>query len=436
MIRLYHNFKEIDSVPVDKIPFEWSYGRLRYLTNIAKGRKAFEDYQDHSEGMIPYLSMDYLRNQTESPVFVKEDDSSIILVDENDLLILWDGSKAGEIVKSKKGALSSTMGKIQVINPSVDLKYLYYYLKSCEFFIQQNTIGMGIPHVSGDLLRSLIVPLPETNEQTQIARFLDYQTGLIDEIIEKKETLIALLKEKRSAIINELVTGKKVWNGNAWAEPEKVKDSGIEWLGEVPEEWDLVRLKRIVALNSNELDFKEQDVDFKIALENIESQTGKYIETDTEYQFEGLGNLFRKEDVLFNKLRPYLAKVYLADRNGIAVGELLVLTPSKSLVSKFLYYRMLSQSFIEIVNSSTYGAKMPRASWSFIGNILVPLPSLTEQEQIINYIDAKIEEFDIIIQLINIQIEKLKEYRQAIVSEAVTGKIDVRDWQPPGEQKA
>jgi type I restriction enzyme S subunit len=246
MIKPYDKYKESGIEWIGQIPKEWSQTQLKYISSISKGRKAKDDYQDFKEGMIPYLSMEYLRNQTESPSYVFADDSSIVLVDEKDLLILWDGSKAGEIVKAKKGALSSTMGKIHVESDLYDLNFLSYYLKNAERFIQSNTVGMGIPHVSGEVLRTLFITFPNRNEQTTIANYLDHQTVIIDQLIQQKEKLIAMLKEKRQAVINEAVTkglpaeaaAKAGLNPNA-----KMKDSGIEWLGEVPAEWNIKRLR-------------------------------------------------------------------------------------------------------------------------------------------------------------------------------------------------
>ncbi len=406
---------------VGLVPKSWRQTQLKYISSISKGKKAKEDFQDFQEGMIPYLSMEYLRSQTDSPSYVYADDPIILLVDEQDLLILWDGSKAGEIVKAKKGALSSTMGKIHVESELFDLNYLTYYLKNAERYIQANTVGMGIPHVSGEVLRTLFITFPNKDIQTKIAQYLDYHTAIIDQLIQQKEKLIELLKEKRQAVINEAVT--KGLNANA-----KMKDSGIEWLGEVPEHWSIKKLKFLVALNSNEE--IRTETSFKVALENIESGTGQYIESTTENQFEGVGNYFKKGDVLFNKLRPYLAKVYLAEKEGCSVGELLVFTPKALLTSEYLFFRLLSSTFIEIVNGSTYGAKMPRASWNFIGNLPIPFPSMKEQQDIVEYIKEFHIKLNSLIGKSTEQIEKLKEYRQSIISEAVTGKIDVRDWQP------
>jgi type I restriction enzyme S subunit len=137
--------------------------------------------------------------------------------------------------------------------------------------------------------------------------------------------------------------------------------------------------------------------------------------------------------VLFGKLRPYLAKCIIADFDGRCTSELLVLRTTSYILPEYLCFLMLSPKFIDVVNSSTYGAKMPRASWDFIGNLQIPLPSIKEQEEIVEYLTEFMSRIDDLISDINTQIQKLKEYRQSLISEAVTGKIDVRVFENKDE---
>lgn len=198
------------------------------------------------------------------------------------------------------------------------------------------------------------------------------------------------------------------------------EQSGIEWLGEVPAHWNLRKLKYAVTLTKE--DAEERHEDFQIALENIESWTGQFIETDSDYR--GSGDAFEKGDILFNKLRPYLAKVYHAKRAGTPVGELLVLRPETDMLSRFLFYRLLSAEFIDVVDGSTYGAKMPRASWDFIGDLSIPIPPLPEQRTIAAYLDRKTAQIDTLIAKKQRLIDLLQEQRTAIINRAVTQGLD------------
>ena len=199
------------------------------------------------------------------------------------------------------------------------------------------------------------------------------------------------------------------------------KESGIEWLGEIPLQWEMVKLRHIANLINEKAEGSSSDNNLQIALENIEGFTGRLI---SRGEFGGAGNRFEKGDVLFNKLRPYLCKAVIAPENGTAVGELLVLRPTNQLNNRFLLYRLLSDDFISIVDGSTYGAKMPRASWEFIGNLKIPAPSLAEQQAIADYLDRKTAVIDSLIAKKERQIELLQEQRTGVINQAVTRGLD------------
>jgi type I restriction enzyme S subunit len=154
-----------------------------------------------------------------------------------------------------------------------------------------------------------------------------------------------------------------------------------------------------------------------VGLENVQSNSGKFISTE-EITPEGMSNAFSCGDVLFGKLRPYLAKSWLADFSGICSSEFLVLT-SRKVDAKFLHYFTLTEEFIEQVDSSTYGSKMPRASWDFIGLLDIPVPP-HESKKIAEFLDHETAKIDALIEKQQRLIELLKEKRQAVISHAVT----------------
>jgi len=192
------------------------------------------------------------------------------------------------------------------------------------------------------------------------------------------------------------------------------KPSGVEWLGEVPEHWEVLPLKRRARLLTEKTDNRSNP----IGLENIESWTGRLIETETEFQGEGI--IFEAGEILFGKLRPYLAKVYLASASGEAVGDFHVIHSSPSLLPRLLQYQLLNREVIDLINSSTYGAKMPRASWSFLGSVEMPIPPLREQPLIATFLDRETAKIDALITEQQRLIELLQEKRQAVISHAVT----------------
>ena len=165
------------------------------------------------------------------------------------------------------------------------------------------------------------------------------------------------------------------------------KPSGISWLGDVPDHWDMPRLKGYVT-NAIDLSRAPIDGELYLALEHVESWTGRFSEAGNGVSFSGQMKRFHAEDVLFGKLRPYLAKVTCPKRNGVCVGEFLVLRPhDANLSSRYLEQLLRSKPAIDAIDSSTFGAKMPRADWQFIGELLFPLPPLPEQAAIVRYLD-------------------------------------------------
>ena len=194
----------------------------------------------------------------------------------------------------------------------------------------------------------------------------------------------------------------------------KYKDSGVEWLGQVPEHWEVKRLKHNLHLLTEKTDRRENPV----ALENIESWTGRFIPTETE--FEGEGIAFDAGDILFGKLRPYLAKALRAGSSGEAVGDFHVMRPVAGINSRFAQYQILNREFIAIVDGSTFGSKMPRASWEFVGGMKVTTPPQAEQKSIAAFLDQETAKIDELVAEQQRLMELLKEKRQAIISHAVT----------------
>ncbi len=195
----------------------------------------------------------------------------------------------------------------------------------------------------------------------------------------------------------------------------KYKDSGVAWLGAVPEHWGVTRLKYVVRIITEKADTRRNPV----ALENIEGWSGRFIASSSE--FEGEGTAFRRGDLLFGKLRPYLAKLFLAEDDGEAVGDFHVMRPTAAEVNgRFVQFQMLTPTFIDIVNGSTFGSKMPRASWESVGTMPFLLPPKSEQSAIASFIEHEAAKIDALVAEQEKLIALLKEKRQAVISRAVT----------------
>ena len=192
------------------------------------------------------------------------------------------------------------------------------------------------------------------------------------------------------------------------------QDSKLEWAKTFPEHWAAKHLKRNVRLLTEKTDTRECPV----GLENLEGWTGRFIQTESDFEGEGVG--FKADDILFGKLRPYLAKVWLADRRGEAIGDFHVLRPSECVIPRFIQYQLLTREVVDLVDGSTYGAKMPRESWGFLGCLELPTPPAEEQLAITNFLDRETAKIDALIAEQQRLIELLQEKRQAVISHAVT----------------
>ena len=194
------------------------------------------------------------------------------------------------------------------------------------------------------------------------------------------------------------------------------KDSGTKWLGNIPKSWQFLKLKYVAELEGDKVE-TSHNLNY-VGLENVQSGNGKYVVSDRAKP-EGLSTSFTGGDVLFGKLRPYLAKSWLADFDGICSSEFLVLRSHK-ITPKFLNYYTLTEEFINQVNSSTYGSKMPRANWDFISLMGVPLPPYDLSDKIAKFLDHETAKIDTLIDKQQQLIKLLKEKRQAVISHAVT----------------
>jgi type I restriction enzyme S subunit len=183
------------------------------------------------------------------------------------------------------------------------------------------------------------------------------------------------------------------------------------------------RLKYAALESGSKLDRKPDNQSY-LGLENIESGTGKVLLEDGQDEVESTVIDFQEGDILFGKLRPYLAKVVHADFDGVGTTELLVLRPKSDVDGHFLFYHLLADGFIDKVNSLTYGAKMPRANSTQVGNLLVGLPPLSEQHAIAAFLDRETARIDALIRKQERLIDLLEEKRAALISHTVTKGLD------------
>lgn len=200
---------------------------------------------------------------------------------------------------------------------------------------------------------------------------------------------------------------------------DSYRESGVEWPDRVPSHWTVKPLKRVFSVVTERTPHRS----WALGLENIEGWSGRLLETETE--FEGEGVAFEASDILYGKLRPYLAKVHVAERPGEAVGDFHVLRAHQAdVVSRYIAYQLLTREMVSQLNGSTFGARMPRVGWDFMGSVAFAFPPPAEQAAIAAFLDRETGKIDALVEAQTRLIELLKEKRQAVISHAVTKGLD------------
>ena len=308
-------------------------------------------------------------------------------------------------------------------------KFFHYVALAC-FPLDMYTYGSALPSMTQRDYYTFPVPVPSPNEQLIISTFLDRETTRIDALITKQNRLIALLDEKRQAVISHAVT--KGLDSNV-----PVKDSGIEWLGEVPAHWKILPVKRTAHKITDGAHISPETEDGKYAFVSTRDIRGKGIDFQnclmtSESSFDYLvhsGCAPQLGDVLFSKDGTIGKTVVVSDdRPFVVASSLIIIRPDRSVaLSVFLDYVLSSSHVLALVDLAVKGAGLPRLSIQNLQKVIVIVPPLIEQEAIVAFLDHATEKIDTLIEKAKQSIELMKERRSALISAAVTGKIDVRE---------
>lgn len=308
-------------------------------------------------------------------------------------------------------------------------KYLAFFFDSLEYRnqIRSSVSGIKVFSITQAIIKSSTVLLPPLDEQTAIAEYLDKKTTEVDELISDKEELLKLYEEEKTAVINRAVT-------NGINSDAKMKDSGIEWLGEIPEHWEVKKLKYVSKINpSKNQAFKgsEDEVVF-LPMEKV-NEDGTF-DQELVKPINELWNgytYFEKGDILIAKITPCFENgkgtllSNLKTKIGFGSTEFHVVR-SKSVISQFLFYLTRSFRFMKIGEAFMTGAAgQKRVPTDFISEFNVAIPPYEEQQSIVNFIESETSRIGHKIEDTQKLIDLLKEYREALISEVVTGKVKV-----------
>ncbi len=432
----YEEYKDSGVEWLGSVPKDWEVNRHKYVSNFIKGRNPTELFDDYLEGYFPYLSMDSLRGKSKSKFapLVK----GLFLANSGQPLIIWDGSNAGEFVLGKEGIVSSTMAAAFLSAP-LDNNYYWYLCLCVEPEMRRHANGMGIPHVNGEELKNIKLALPTESEQIQIANFLEYETAQIDTLINKQQTLIQLLKEKRQAVISHAVT--KGLNSDA-----PMKESGVEWLGEVPEHWVVAQLKfNTLVMQTGPFGSQlhaEEYIEDGIPLINPAHMIDGEIVPDirvtvdeaTQDRLER--HKLSEGDIIFAR-RGELGRCAIVQKSQegwiCGTGSLRA-TLNDKLISEYAYLLITSDGLISELSLESKGSTMDNLNTETLGRVRMPVPPRKEQYEIISYVNNVFGRYKVLIESAEQAIKLMQERRTALISAAVTGKIDVRGWQAPDSE--
>ncbi|WP_201535241.1 restriction endonuclease subunit S [Psychrobacter ciconiae] len=308
----------------------------------------------------------------------------------------------------EKGIITSAYLKLRP-KERLDSGFAYRLLHSYDTTKVYYGLGGGLRQsMKFEDFRRLPVLVPPYEEQTQIANFLDHETAKIDTLIDKQKTLIKLLKEKRQAVISHAVT--KGLNPDA-----PMKDSGVEWLGDVPEHWEVGRLKNVLKIR-NGRDYKA-----------VEVESGGYpvygsggiFKRSSAYLFDG-------ESVLFGR-KGTIDKPLLVSGKFWTVDTMFYSEISKNAKPEYIYYQALLFPFDKLSTNTA----LPSMTQEDLLELGFVIPSMNEQKEISQYLNNKLTNFSNLVDKAEQAIKLMQERRTALISAAVTGKIDVRDWRAP-----
>ena len=414
----YDSYKESGVDWLGEIPSDWQSKKLGILLT---------EFSKKNNPNLPLLSITRelgvitrdMDDQESNHNFIPDDLSGYKLLKEGQFgmnkMKAWQGSYG---ISKYTGIVSPAYYVFDVSNEiypnffNIAIRSKFYV----DFFgSASDGVRIGQWDLNKTRMREIPFIFPSLEQQKKIYEFLSKKIKQIDQAISLKQQQIEKLGEYKQIVIQNAVT--KGLNPNV-----PMKDSGVEWIGDIPEHWDVKKLKYVLKSYNKKISSRNSDLRY-LGMENIISKTGEINNESAEV--EGLANHFKPNHILFGKLRPYLAKVYLADFEGICSTEFLVFEVLEPNNAKFLQILLLSNGFIQNIDSSTYGSKMPRANPDFINNQFIAIPPLDEQLQIINAIENKNQPIKQAIEKYQTQIDRLKEYKNILINQAVTGKIKI-----------
>ncbi len=435
-LRPYPKYKNSGVEWLGEIPEEWGTESLRRIGRITNGSTPDSTNEKYWNGNIVWFTPDDLgKNQTK---YIRESKRKItvagykncgtVIVPKNSL-ILSTRAPIGHLALTAVDACFNQGCRGIVFKNNFNPSFYYYYFLSIKGVLNAYGQGTTFFELGANKLAIIPVVIPPEKEKETIVNLLDQKTSKIDDLIKKNERLIELLREKRQAIISQAVT--KGLNQNV-----KMKDSGIEWLGEIPEGWEVTRLRRIVLKFIDYRGRTPEKVDYGIPLitaKNFENgkinfKLSQEFIKEEDYDSWMVRGLPEKGDIIITTEAPLGESAQIQDpKVALAQRIILLKTNKKRIANDYMKYLFLSNFGQNTLLREATGSTALGIKASKLKSILLLVPTLYEQNKISEYLYQATDNIDKLTEKVQSQIEKLKEYRQALISNVVTGKVRASD---------
>ena len=416
----YPEYKDSGIEWLGRIPEHWKTARVVDHVDIISGYPFDSERFDLFEGFPLIRIRDLMSNGTS--VFYNGEIVSEVLIKSGDIIISMDGDFNVARWKGEDAMLNQRLCCIRPQN-TLEKGFLYYFLEFPLRMINEITYSTTVKHLSSDDVKKIKFYLPPFHEQTAIASFLDHEIVKIDALVKKKEKFIQLLEEKRTDLISQAVT--KGLDPNV-----PMKDSGVEWLGEIPEHWKSLKFRRVCRIQQG-LQMAQSKRFYEPGPKRYEYITVKSFNAGDDYgSKEYVENPSKRvicdpEDILL--ARTGATGEVISGLHGVFHNNFFKINYDRERVNRlYLIYYLSSTLIKEYLLLLAGTTTVPDLNHGDFLDTPFTAPDNDEQKKIIIYLDQKTEKIDNLILKINKAIEKLKEYRSALINAAVTGKIDVR----------
>jgi type I restriction enzyme, S subunit len=426
-------FKDSGVPWLGKLPDDWKLKRLKHVGTLTSGSAFPPDQQDNPAEELPFFKVADLASSIDGLHISRSSNTvSRAVASRLGCRVVPVGAvayaKIGAALLLNKRRITATEccidNNMTAFMPSHDIacsKWAYYWLSQIDF--SEHVNPGAVPSLSEGYQSELPFFIPPLPEQHAIAAFLDRETARIDALVEKKRRLLALLDEKRLAVVTHAVT-----KGLDPAAP--MKDSGIDWLGQVPEHWEVMPFNRNCLIVGGQVDPKDDAYSSMplIAPDHIESGTGLLFQVKSAMEQGSISSKYRflTGDILYSKIRPELRKMCLVKFDGLCSADMYAIRHTTRFETHFLFYLLLSKYHHQYAVLESMRVAMPKVNRESLGAFKVLIPPVSEQKfisEFVTSVTAKLESIRLKQERV---IDRLLEYRSALITNAVTGKIDVR----------